>query len=138
MNNILNRLGQPIGRSVEGTEPSKFPTHTMFEGRVCRIDPVQDDRHAKDLFEAYGRDVENKMWTYMTYGPFQNIADMRRWLSQAASYSDPQFYALVDKVSNRALGLSSYMRIKPEHGSIEIGGISFAPCLQRRLPKLSI
>ena len=35
----------------------------------------------------------------------------------------PSYVAVIDKASGKAVGQQGWMRIRPEHGSIEIGGI---------------
>lgn len=131
MTTLFNKLKQAIGEPVSDWSSAQFPPHTEFEGGLCRIEPINIKKHAKDLFEAYAIDADNKMWTYMTYGPFKSVNSVVRWLEHVSQKKDPQFYALVEKTTNKALGLSSYMRIKPEHGVIEVGGISLSPQLQR-------
>ena len=44
---------------------------------------------------------------------------------------DPCFFTIVRKRDNRAVGLASYLRIKPQNGSMEVGHINFSPLLQR-------
>jgi len=40
------------------------------------------------------------------------------------------FYAIVDCTANKAIGVASYLRLKPESGSIEVGHINYSPVLQ--------
>lgn len=56
---------------------------------------------------------------------------MLAWLQQSAAKADPQFYAIVDEASGKALGLASYLRIDPQAGSIEVGWLHFSPALQQ-------
>jgi RimJ/RimL family protein N-acetyltransferase len=46
--------------------------------------------------------------------------------------TDPQFFAIVDPASARAVGVASYLRITPASGSIEVGHINYSPLLQRK------
>ena len=131
MTTQINELGQPIGESLANWSSAQFPSYIAFEGSFCRIEPIDVKRHAEELFEAYAVDIDNKMWTYMSYGPFKSVENVQQWLEHASQKTDPQFYVLIEKKTNKAVGLSSYMRIKPEHGVIEVGGISFSPLLQR-------
>ena len=131
MTDLENDHGQPIGESLADWQPAQFPDYCRFEGRLSRIEPIDINRHAQDLFHAYALDNRDKMWTYMTYGPFNTVQSIEQWLEQALQIQDPQFYVLIEKSSGKAVGLASYMRIKPEHGVIEVGGISFSPYLQR-------
>ena len=128
---LENKLGQPVGETLENWSPAEFPAYTAFEGRLCRLEPIDVKRHARDLFKAFSSDTDDRMWTYMTYGPFKSVESIGQWLEVAVQIKDPQFYVLLEKTSNSAVGLASYMRIKPEHGVIEVGGISYSPRLQR-------
>lgn len=103
-----------------------------MEGRFCRVEPLDPQRHAADLFAANSADKDGRNWTYLPYGPFATIADYRRWVEQASRGDDPLFHAILDLPSGRAVGVASYMRIDPAMGSIEVGGINYSPLLQRR------
>ena len=131
MTTQINNLEQPIGDSLVNWSCAQFPSYVAFEGNVCRIEPIDVKRHAEELFEAYAVDIDNKLWTYMSYGPFENVESVGLWLENASQKKDPQFYVLIEKKTNKAVGIASYMRIKPEHGVIEVGNISFSPRLQR-------
>ena len=126
----LNALGQPIGEPLPGWRPAQFPTRTAIEGRYCRVEPIDHKRHAAELFRAYSSDKEERLRTYMSYGPFDSEEELSSWLEANSDLGDQVYYALVDKGTGEALGLASYLRIKPEHGVIEIGGITFSPHLQ--------
>ena len=43
---------------------------------------------------------------------------------------DPFFYAIYAKRHKQFCGMASYLRITPEHGSIEVGHINYSPILQ--------
>ena len=57
--------------------------------------------------------------------------DYRLWLDRVSGGDDPLFHAIVEPQSARAFGVASYMRIDPAAGVIEVGGINYAPPLQR-------
>lgn len=130
MTYVLNELDQPVGITTKSIS-ANYPQPKKLDGKYCLIEPIDVERHANDLFNAYAVDESGRMWTYMTYGPFEKLEAIEHWLEEARMTEDPQFYAIVDKANNKAMGLCSYMRIKPKQGSIEIGGISFSPFLQR-------
>ncbi len=50
---------------------------------------------------------------------------------QACLGDDPLVHAIVERCSGRAVGVASLMRIDPAAGVIEVGGINYAPPLQR-------
>ncbi|MGF1527206.1 MAG: GNAT family N-acetyltransferase [Candidatus Competibacterales bacterium] len=124
-------LGQPVGFPVEAWRGSEPPPRAPMVGYRCRLEPLDVERHAQDLFTAYGQDVEGRGWTYLPYGPFATLADYRSWLEGACREDDPLFFAIVDGAMGRALGVASYLRITPGAGTIEVGHLNYAPALQR-------
>ncbi|HEY0522295.1 MAG TPA: GNAT family protein [Stellaceae bacterium] len=124
-------FGQPIGAPVPGWSPRPRPPRTAMEGRFCRVEPLDPDRHAADLFAANAEAADGRLWTYLPYGPFPALAEYRAWVSDAGRGEDPLFHAIVDRRSGRAVGVASYMRIDPAAGAIEVGGINYSPRLQR-------
>jgi RimJ/RimL family protein N-acetyltransferase len=71
------------------------------------------------------------MWTYLPYGPFATLDSYHVWAMDVCKRPDPMFYAIVDKTTDRAVGVASYLRIDPAAGSIEVGHINYSPLLQR-------
>jgi RimJ/RimL family protein N-acetyltransferase len=126
-----NELGLPIGMAVDGWRPPPRPPRRALEGRRCRVEPLDVERHAEDLFAANSLDHEGRMWTYLSYGPFATLTEYREWLARRVQSEDPLFFAFVDAASGRATGLGSYLRIEPDSGSIEVGHLQFSPLLQR-------
>ena len=103
-------------------------------GRFCRLEPLDADVHAASLYKANAVDAEGKIWTYLPYGPFESLESYHAWLVQNSTGEDPIFFAIIDHdhIHRSAVGVASYMRINPESGSIEVGGINYSPLLQRR------
>jgi RimJ/RimL family protein N-acetyltransferase len=110
-------------------KPARRPERAPLEGETVRLEPVDPDRHAVDLFTA--SEGAPALWDYLAYGPFPNQHVFTEWLKERAASDDPLFFAVVDRDSRVARGMASLMRIVPEHGVIEIGHIWFAPTLQR-------
>lgn len=102
-----------------------------MEGRFVRLEPLDPERHLRDLFEATAADTDGRIWTYLFVGPYDSESEMREWLEPAARSEDPLYYALVDRSTGKAVGVASYLRIQPEHGVIEIGNILYSPVMQR-------
>jgi RimJ/RimL family protein N-acetyltransferase len=127
----LNELGQPIGAAVHGWTPPPRPPRSVLSGAYCRVEPLDAARHAADLFDANRRDTAGRMWTYLAYGPFDTFDAYRTWVERMSAIDDPLFFAVVDAVSGRAVGVASYLRIDPPSGAIEVGHIAYSPALQR-------
>lgn len=97
-------------------------------GRYCSVVPLSLD-HADELYTAFRADEENRIWTYLPNGPYNDPADFRAWVNEAIQKDDPLMHAIV--VDGCALGHASYLRITPASASIEVGFINLSPALQR-------
>ena len=67
------------------------PARVTLDGRLCRLEPLAV-RHAAALHEANSVDAAGRMWDYMAYGPFDDLASYRAWVEQKASSGDPLFF----------------------------------------------
>jgi RimJ/RimL family protein N-acetyltransferase len=119
---------QQLGRPVPGWVPPPRPRRVTLEGRHVTVEPLVPERHGAALFAANGDHV--RLWDYLPYGPFADLAAYRRWLDGAAASTDPMFMALCDRVTGAAGGVASYLRIAPEAGSVEVGHICLSPAMQ--------
>jgi RimJ/RimL family protein N-acetyltransferase len=124
----LNALGQPVGLPLADTSPRQVPPRTAMVGRYCSVVPLSLD-HADELYTAFRADEENRIWTYLPNGPYNDPADFRAWVNEAIQKDDPLMHAIV--VDGCALGHASYLRITPASASIEVGFINLSPALQR-------
>lgn len=102
-----------------------------MEGRLCRLEPLEANRHAEALHDAYAADREGRIWTYLPYGPFASAAEYAAWVESAETGEDPLFFAIIDRASGHPVGVASYVRIDPAMGCIEVGHLSYSPALQR-------
>ncbi|WP_419909796.1 GNAT family N-acetyltransferase [Hoeflea sp.] len=131
MNQRTNEHGQPIGDDVPGWAACARPERVTMAGRFCRVEPLNADRHAEALFEAYRHDPEGLLWTYVPMGPFGDAAALRGWTDGASRDESQLYFAIVDQTSGLATGIACFLRLQPEHGVIEVGGIVYSPLLQR-------
>ncbi|MBD9413359.1 GNAT family N-acetyltransferase [Pseudomonas sp. PDM16] len=107
-----------------------FPPHEVQQGRFIRLERLDVVRHGDDLWqELQGPDPA--LWDYLPYGPFTERTAFDAWLAGNADSHDPQFHAVVEQTSGRALGLIAYLRITPKDGCIEIGHVAFGGTMQR-------
>lgn len=131
MNSTINPLGQPVGLSLPGWTQPPLPPREPMTGRFCRLEPLQTARHAAELYRADSEDVDGRSWTYLPYGPFDNLASYAAWADSVSHSTDSYFYAIVDSKRGRAVGVACYQRIKREIGSVEVGHVHYSPQLQR-------
>ena len=121
-----DRLGA-IVPDWQGLEP---PRKDSVNGRYCSLIPTTRD-DAPALFEAYTVEGGDAGWDYLGYGPFNTQADFTAWLVATCLGGEPLFFTVRDCAGGRALGLLSYLRIRPAVGSVETGHVHFSPALKR-------
>jgi len=127
-----NHLGQPVGFPMPGWTPRPMPPRSAMTGRFARVEPLDVERHAAELFEANAEDREGRNWTYYNYGPFAALADYRKWVESACADSTRLFHAIIDQMSGKAVGVAAYANAQPNYGTIEVGALNFSPRLQRQ------
>ena len=122
-------MARDPGEVLEGWSPPPVPGPDRMAGRYAKLERLDPERHAADLFRANSAD--DAIWDYLPYGPFGTHADYRAWVARVASGADPMFYAIRDIATGRWSGVASWLRVTPAAGTIEVGHINFAPELQR-------
>ncbi len=126
-----NALGLPVGPVVADWTPPRRPPHEPLLGQYCRLEPLDIAAHGADLHDHFIEDTDGRDWSYLPYGPFENLDAFEAWMTEACFDADPFFYAIIDAATGRAAGMVSYMRINPPHGSIEVGHVHYSPAIQR-------
>jgi RimJ/RimL family protein N-acetyltransferase len=101
-------------------------------GRYCRLEPLDAERHARDLFAAYSDAPDERDWTYLVPQKPTSLAAYRDFLAAEAPSEDPLRFAVIDSANGTAVGRLALMRIDPPNGVMEVGGIMYSPRLQRR------
>jgi len=124
-------IPKPIGFPLPHWKPRALPPREPMEGHWCRLEPLDPNEHAEGLFNALAADSEGIVWTYLAYGPFRSVASYCAWMSDHCLGNDPLFFAIRPKLNDKPAGVASYLRIAPVSGSIEVGHLLYAPCLQR-------
>jgi RimJ/RimL family protein N-acetyltransferase len=131
MRPTLNHLGQPVGVPLPGWTPPPAPPREPMAGRYCRLEPLDPDRHAAELFRAFAADADGRSWTYLAYGPFPTLEAYTAWMTASCLGNDPLFFAVIDAESGSAVGVASYLRIAPAAGAVEVGHLHYSPGLKR-------
>ena len=126
MSKRLSVTEQPVGPSVS-TAPALRPSAVILEGRFGWVEKLDPVRHRDDLWHATAG--HDRIWTYMSYGPFADAKAFRRWLGERATLPDPFAYAVIDQ-KGRAVGLATLRDIRPEMRVIEVGHVVYTPELQ--------
>jgi len=121
----------PVGPSVD-THHARRPERITLEGRWITLAPLDAERHAEALYEGSNGDREReRVWAYLSNGPFATLADFAADIELKARSVDPHFFAVVDNASARAVGYQALMRIDPSNRAVEVGNVMYTPALQR-------
>jgi RimJ/RimL family protein N-acetyltransferase len=127
-----NEFGQPIGAPLPDWSARPLPPRRPMAGRFCRVEPLDLDRHAADLFAANGTAADDRNWTYLPHGPYSAFEPYRASLVAAINRDRALAHAIIAGDSGRAVGVANYLAIDPSNGTIEVGGINYSPLLQRK------
>jgi RimJ/RimL family protein N-acetyltransferase len=117
----------PVGPEVDPT-PRSLPPRTTLRGQYAVLEPLHK-RHAEELWRAAHGSEES--WTYLPFGPFAMRQALIDFINDVASDPLRVFWAVRPVATGVASGWLSLMDIQPKHASIELGGIWFAPVMQR-------
>ncbi|WP_246735812.1 GNAT family N-acetyltransferase [Agrobacterium sp. a22-2] len=86
--------------------------------------------HHGDLYEAAGDGELHRLWYTVVPAPATVAAEIERRLRLRASGSMLPF-AIVDKASGKAVGMTSYMNIDAANRRVEIGSTWYRQSMQR-------
>ena len=102
-----NEFGQPIGAAIARLEGAAISRRTStLTGRYCRLEPLDAARHARELFEAQAEDQRRQALDLPVPRSVRGIrARIEQWCIEAQASRDPQFYAIVDAATGRAVGI---------------------------------
>lgn len=123
-----DETSNPLGPPVDSA-PAPLPGPVRLEGRYAVLEKLDAARHGEALWLALKDD--DRVWTYMGFGPFADRDAFLAWLGSAASAADPYAYAVVEEATGDAGGIVTLMSIRPAMRVIEMGSIVYSPRLQR-------
>lgn len=114
-------------------QPAKSaPERVVLEGRYVRLEPVAP-RHAADLFAISAGEEAEARYRFLPSDPPMSLDAVDSWIAAVQDGPD-RYVAVIDKASGRAVGRQAWLRIRPEHGSVEIGAIYWGlPMARSRL-----
>lgn len=129
----INPYGQPVGDMVAGWNGAAALPRMPLQGRHCRLEPLDADRHCDDLFLAYHLAQDDRDWTWL--GAARPDTRQATWLWVQDKVTDDSLlpWAVVEQASGRAVGVVCFMRIDRPNGVVEIGHVSWSPKMKRTL-----
>ena len=111
--------------------PKDRPEPDVLTGQYTRLERLDWDRHGDGLYAAVCGDANEDLWTYIPIGPFADRDIFQQIFEFVRGRFDWETMIVRDARSEIILGMASYMRMRPEHGSAEVGCVTFGPALKR-------
>lgn len=123
----INLYGQTVGDVVpDWNGAAVLPRETLI-GQYCRLVPLDADSHAAELFDAYAQAPDDRDWTWLASSRPTSVEAAACWVQGKVTDASLVPYAVIEQRSGRAVGLVCFMAIEREHGSVEIGHVTWSP-----------
>lgn len=119
--------------SLQDWTPCQHPGHWPLTGTRTVLEPLDWTVHGDGLYEAVGSPEVADIWDYMPIGPFESRAVFQATFEHVCAKFGWETLVIRGVSDGKILGMSSYMRIREEHGSAEIGCVAFGRALKRTL-----
>ncbi len=107
------------------------PNLQPLNGRYVVVEPANFSQSADGLFEAISGAENNDLWTHVATGPWSTVEQFGRAMTAHAINDGWKTHFFRDVKTSEMLGMASYMRIRPNQGSAEVGCVVFSKKLQR-------
>ena len=79
---------------------AKIPSKKNLNGKYITLESLNINKHSKDLYANFSKDEENRIWTYLPYGPFKSYGSFKKWLKSFCLNKDPFFMQFMQKDIN--------------------------------------
>ncbi|MEO1657179.1 MAG: GNAT family protein [Pseudomonadota bacterium] len=113
--------------SVRIPVTDRKPGEVALEGRHVRLAPIAWPEPGEALCQMMAAQPA-ALWDYMLWGPFEGPKDVEAVLR--ARQGDGKIMVLFGP-QDEVMGTASFLRIRPEHGSAELGSIAYGAAMQR-------
>ena len=123
----INRYGQIVGDALPDWKGAAVLPRSTLTGQYCRLEPLDADNHASDLFDAYAQAPDERDWTWLASQRPLSVEETMHWITGKSADASQVPFAVMDLRSGRAVGLVSFIAIDRENGSVEIGHVTWSP-----------
>ncbi len=111
--------------------PRERPGQWPLTGPRVVLEPVDWAQHGEGLYQAVASPKVRDIWDYMPIGPFDDLPAFQKTFEFVGAKLGWETLVFRRRHDGEILGMSSYMRIREEHGSAEIGCVAFGRALKR-------
>lgn len=120
-----------MARDLSDWQPCPVPGESALEGQGLRLEPFEADRHIAPLFAALCGPGNETIWDWILHGPFDTPDGLRDFFLTRNASGEWRTMIINDDATDTCLGTASYMRLRPDQGSAEIGAVLYSRALQR-------
>jgi RimJ/RimL family protein N-acetyltransferase len=106
------------------------PSLECAEGRYAHLARFDRTQHAAALFAAVCGPQNEPLYRYLPHGNFASPSALADFLDSRRD-AERWLTLVIAAPAGAIVGMASYMRVRPEHGSAEVGCVLFSPMLQR-------
>ncbi|CAB4256997.1 GNAT family N-acetyltransferase KABA2_13S00704 [Maudiozyma barnettii] len=127
----VNAYNQQIDDEVPNWSSRSLPERVTITGKTCILEPLDLEKHSKDLLDAFNLMEDDRTWTYQPFGPFTDLQEYKNAWSTLQEGTQDIHFAVIDINTKKPVG---QLAIKhPDHinGIAEAGYVTFSPLLQR-------
>jgi len=106
---------------------------TVLTGKHVRLEPLSV-AHSKDLWEATGGDSELWKWVLVKFAIPKSENDMEQLIKSMVAEkvdNEREPWAVIDLKTNKCIGSTSYLDIKIERKTLEIGSTFYGAIARR-------
>ncbi|MRS15457.1 GNAT family N-acetyltransferase [Enterobacteriaceae bacterium RIT691] len=127
----LNEYGQWVGSPVPDWQGAALLARKVISGRRCRLEPIDADKHAADLFDAFAQASDERDWTWLGSVRPLSVAATQVWLQAKVDDAGLVPFVVIDLRTERAVGVVCLMAIDRANGTVEIGHVSWSLRMKR-------
>jgi RimJ/RimL family protein N-acetyltransferase len=121
-----------VTADLSGWTARPLPLLSDARGRHVHIDAYDAARDRDALHAALGGPANEGLWTYLPDGPFAEPSDLGAMIEDRNGRGEWRTHTFRTP-EGAVCGMASYMRLRPAHGSCEIGAIVFGDAIRRRV-----
>ena len=128
----MTQSSLPVGNIIKPIDHIELPQRRGYDGKFITLSPVNPQTDTAELYAcSHGSVSKEQIWTYMSYGPFDNAHSMQKWLEQGAKSEDPLFFTVHHLESRQRVGMVSFLNIVSDMRRLELGHLWYSPDSQR-------
>jgi len=111
------------------------PAAVVLRGARVMLEPLDLDRDVEALHAISNGsgdppyDADERIWRYMSGGPFPDAAGLRAWLATQVNAKDGLPFLV--RAEGHPVGVANLIANQPQHLKIELGSIWYGPVAQR-------